>query len=85
MIKFLISLSKNSWIVGITATLINEQEGNLYGLLKDYSLEESAILGSYCAAQVVSHLGGRLPLHAHTNAAKILSEYKKLYSDGGGL
>ena len=59
--------------------------GALYGLLKDYSLEESAILGSYCAAQVVSHLGGRLPLHAHTNAAKILSEYKKLYPNGGEL
>jgi len=34
LIKFLISLSKNSWIVGISATLINEQEGNLFGILK---------------------------------------------------
>ena len=59
--------------------------GALYGLLKDYSLEESAILGSYCAAQVVSHMGGRLPLNAHTDAIKILSEYKKLYPNGGEL
>ncbi|MEK9629333.1 MAG: adenosine kinase [Nitrospinota bacterium] len=57
--------------------------GALYGILKDYSLEESAIMGSYCAAQVVSHMGGRLPVHSHTDAEKILSEYKKLYSNGG--
>jgi len=55
--------------------------GALYGILKDYSLEESAILGSYCAAQVVSHIGGRLPLYAQTDAKKILSEYKNLYSN----
>jgi sugar/nucleoside kinase (ribokinase family) len=52
--------------------------GALYGVLQNHSLEESAIMGSYCAAQVVSHMGGRLPLHSHTDAAKILSEYKKL-------
>lgn len=52
--------------------------GALYGALKKYSLEESAIIGSYCAAQVVSHMGGRLPFHSHTDAAKILSEYEKL-------
>jgi sugar/nucleoside kinase (ribokinase family) len=52
--------------------------GALYGVLKNYSLEESAIIGSYCAAQVVSHMGGRLPLSSHTDAAKILSEYQKL-------
>ncbi|MBC8285675.1 MAG: adenosine kinase [Nitrospinae bacterium] len=57
--------------------------GALYGVLKNHTLEESAIIGSYCAAQVVSHLGGRLPLHAHTDATKIISEYKKLYSNGG--
>jgi len=56
--------------------------GALYGVLNDYSLEESAILGSYCAAQVVSHIGGRLPLNAQTDAKKILSEYKNLYSNG---
>ncbi|MBT6717040.1 MAG: adenosine kinase [Nitrospina sp.] len=57
--------------------------GALYGVLGNHSLEESAIIGSYCAAQVVSHLGGRLPLHSHTDATKILSEYKKLYPNGG--
>ncbi len=57
--------------------------GALYGVLGNHSLEESAIIGSYCAAQVVSHLGGRLPLHSHTDASKILSDYKKLYPNGG--
>jgi sugar/nucleoside kinase (ribokinase family) len=52
--------------------------GALYGVLKNHSLEESAVIGSYCAAQVVSHMGGRLPLSSHTDASKILSEYKKL-------
>ena len=52
--------------------------GALYGVLNNHSLEESAIIGSYCAAQVVSHMGGRLPLSSHTDAAKILSEYQKL-------
>jgi sugar/nucleoside kinase (ribokinase family) len=52
--------------------------GALYGVLKNHSLEESAIIGSYCAAQVVSHMGGRLPLSSLTDAAKILSEYQKL-------
>ncbi len=52
--------------------------GALYGILNNHSLEESAIIGSYCAAQVVSHMGGRLPLSSHTDAAKILSEYQKL-------
>ncbi len=50
--------------------------GSLYGILKGLSLEESAIIGSYCAAQVVSHMGGRLPVHSHTDTAKILSEYR---------
>jgi sugar/nucleoside kinase (ribokinase family) len=52
--------------------------GALYGLLKNHSMEASAIIGSYCAAQVVSHMGGRLPLSSHTDAAKILSEYQNL-------
>ena len=52
--------------------------GALYGVLKNHSLKASAIIGSYCAAQVVSHMGGRLPLSSHTDAAKILSEYQKL-------
>ena len=57
--------------------------GALYGVLENYSLEESAIIGSYCAAQVVSHMGGRLPIHSHTDAGEILLEYTKLYSNGG--
>ena len=57
--------------------------GTLFGALKNLSLEESAVIGSYCAAQVVSHMGGRLPVHSHTDTKKILSEYKKLYSNGG--
>ena len=52
--------------------------GALYGVLNNHSLEESAVIGSYCAAKVVSHMGGRLPLSSHTDAAKILSEYQKL-------
>ena len=52
--------------------------GALYGVLNNHSLEESAVIGSYCASQVVSHMGGRLPLSSHTDAAKILSEYQKL-------
>ena len=52
--------------------------GALYGVLNNHSLEESAVIGSYCAAQVVSHMGGRLPFSSHTDAAKILSEYQKL-------
>jgi len=57
--------------------------GALYGVLQNHTLEESAIIGSYCAAQVVSHMGGRLPVHSHTDATKIFSEYKKIYSNGG--
>ena len=57
--------------------------GALFGVLKNLSLEESAVIGSYCAAQVVSHMGGRLPVNSHTDTKKILSEYKKLYSNGG--
>ena len=49
--------------------------GALHGILKGHSLKESAILGSYCAAQVVTHMGPRMPVNAHTNARKILNEY----------
>jgi sugar/nucleoside kinase (ribokinase family) len=49
--------------------------GALHGITKNYSLKESAILGAYCAAQVVSHMGPRMPVHSHTDAAKILNEY----------
>lgn len=50
--------------------------GALYGLIKKHSLKESAIIGSYCASQVVTHLGGRLPLNTHTDVRKILKIYK---------
>lgn len=49
--------------------------GALHGITKGYSLKESAILGAYCAAQVVSHMGPRMPVHSHTEATKILNEY----------
>lgn len=52
--------------------------GVLYGLLKEHSLEEAAIIGSYCASQVVTHLGARMPLHAHTDIQKILTQYRIL-------
>lgn len=52
--------------------------GALYGLLHLYGLEQSAIIGSYCAAQVVSHMGARLPINSHTDVKKILREYEKL-------
>lgn len=50
--------------------------GALYGLIKKHNLKESAIIGSYCAGQVVTHLGGRLPVGTHTDAHKILKSYK---------
>jgi sugar/nucleoside kinase (ribokinase family) len=53
--------------------------GALYGLINDRSLKDSAMIGSYCAAQVVSHIGGRLPAHSHTRIEKILTEYRKHY------
>lgn len=49
--------------------------GALYGLINEKTLSESAILGSYCAAQVVSHIGGRLPTHSHKRIENILAEY----------
>ena len=52
--------------------------GALYGLLHNHSLEESAIIGSYCASQVVTHFGARLPTHSHTDVKKILASYKNL-------
>ena len=49
--------------------------GALHGIIKDYSLKESAILGAYCAAQVVTRMGPRMPVHSHTEVEKILNEY----------
>ena len=53
--------------------------GALYGLINDRSLSDSAIMGSYCAAQVVSHIGGRLPTQSHKQVENILTEYRKLH------
>lgn len=52
--------------------------GALYGMLHGHSLEECAILGGYCASQVITHLGARLPAHSHKNTAKIIEEYQNL-------
>ena len=49
--------------------------GSLYGLIHNHGLKESGIIGSYCAAQVVTHLGGRMPAHSHTSVKKILDLY----------
>ncbi len=57
--------------------------GALHGMINDYSLKESGILGSYCAAQVVTHLGARMPVHSHTDEKKILAEYEKIENNGG--
>ena len=51
--------------------------GALYGLINDLGLTDSAIIGSYCAAQVVSHIGGRLPNKSHKRIDNILTEYRK--------
>ena len=52
--------------------------GALYGIINNHTLKEASIIGSYCAAQVVSHMGARLPVHAHTEVEKILAEYSQL-------
>ncbi len=57
--------------------------GALHGMIRKHTLEESAILGSYCAAQVVTHMGGRMPVHAHTEVETILSAYKNLDGNAG--
>jgi sugar/nucleoside kinase (ribokinase family) len=50
--------------------------GVLYGLVRDYNLKEAAILGSYCAAQVITHMGARMPVHSHTRVSEILAVYR---------
>ena len=52
--------------------------GALYGIIKNYSLKESAIIGSYCASEVVSHMGGRMPVGSYANVEKIIKKYEKL-------
>lgn len=49
--------------------------GAMYGLAHKHGLEESAILGGYCASQVIAHLGARLPSHSHRSVKKVLEEY----------
>ncbi len=49
--------------------------GALYGLSQKRSLKESAIIGSYCAGEVVTHMGGRMPTHSHTDIDAILNAY----------
>jgi hypothetical protein len=52
--------------------------GALYGIIRNYSLKESAILGSHCASEVVSHMGGRMPVDSEVNATKIIDKYQLL-------
>ncbi len=51
--------------------------GSLYGLLNNFNLKEAGILGSYCASEVITHFGGRMPPHSHKEMDKIL----QIYSD----
>ncbi len=50
--------------------------GALHGIINGHNLEESGILGSYCAAQVVTHLGARMPVDSHTTTEDILKKYR---------
>jgi sugar/nucleoside kinase (ribokinase family) len=52
--------------------------GALYGIIRNYNLKESAIIGSYCASEVVSHMGGRMPVGSDADAEKIIQKYQKL-------
>ena len=52
--------------------------GALYGIIKNYNLKESAIIGSYCASEVVSHMGGRMPIRSDLDPEKIIEKYQKL-------
>ena len=52
--------------------------GALHGIIRNYSLQESAILGSHCASEVVSHMGGRVPVDSEVSAAKIIDKYQLL-------
>ncbi|MDP7556741.1 MAG: adenosine kinase [Nitrospinaceae bacterium] len=52
--------------------------GTLFGIIKQHSLEESAIIGSYCASEVVSQMGGRMPAHSNADAKSIIEKYKGL-------
>ncbi len=49
--------------------------GALLGLTRKLPLKQCGILGSYCAAQVVSHMGARLPKSAVIGQDEIFSRY----------
>ncbi len=49
--------------------------GALFGLTRFLPLKDAGILGSYCAAQVVRHMGARLPSSAIASVEHILSRY----------
>ncbi|MBF0275194.1 MAG: adenosine kinase [Nitrospinae bacterium] len=51
--------------------------GALTGIVNNKNLEECSIIGNYCAAQVVTHLGARLPSHSHTDIDKIIKEFQE--------
>ncbi len=51
--------------------------GFLYGLAYGRSLYDSALLGSYCAAQILEHTAGRLPFSTQLNSN--LSDIKDAY------
>jgi len=51
--------------------------GVLTGMIHKKALRECLMLGNYCASQVVTHLGARMPAHSHTNINKIISDYPK--------
>ncbi|PIR01748.1 MAG: adenosine kinase [Nitrospinae bacterium CG11_big_fil_rev_8_21_14_0_20_45_15] len=52
--------------------------GVLYSLVNKRGMIEAGAIGSYCAAQVVTHMGARMPVKSHTDIDKILQEYKEL-------
>ena len=52
--------------------------GALYGIAKNYNLKESAIIGSYCASEVVSHMGGRMPTDSGDDVNNIINKYQSL-------
>lgn len=52
--------------------------GALYGLINNHTIKEASIIGSYCAAKVVSNMGARLPVSTLTEVEKILAEYNQL-------
>lgn len=50
--------------------------GALFGLARFLPLKDAGILGSYCAAQVVRHMGARLPSSAIASVEHILGRYQ---------